>query len=313
MKQKLIEEITTFRKLKGEDSQRRVGSNHSDVTSSPLPQMIDYYSISKRAGDQAMKIVELCKDIAEFNPTPEPTLFFSDSTYGDAAPLNGSWKSLFTTASDADFSTTSSVKKSSWTNSCNKQLTNNSHTRARPKVQNIVDAQKGTITNVVDFPLSSSSVSKDDGRNRLFQLKQLNVVLKAEPLSSTRVGLEFKYAKLIIMSQFKLPRNKVLNFSWPIFIPIPPTFVVRGMVFMNRWLTKLKQKFTKKQNSGANTEHEDARYINGDTKTSKNKGLPPKPYFDVLYLDDDLRIHRTGEDNFFVQGKDTWTSARTLF
>ena len=48
-------------------------------------------------------------------------------------------------------------------------------------------------------------------------------------------------------------------------------------------------------------------------KTKARSGfLPPKPYFDLLYLDDDLRIHRTGEDNYFVQVKDTWEAARPL-
>jgi len=29
----------------------------------------------------------------------------------------------------------------------------------------------------------------------------------------------------------------------------------------------------------------------------------PRPYFEVLYLDDDLRVQRTGEGNVFVQQK----------
>ena len=42
----------------------------------------------------------------------------------------------------------------------------------------------------------------------------------------------------------------------------------------------------------------------------KEKKVPPKAYFDVLYLDDQLRIHRTREDNLFVQAKDTWKEAK---
>jgi hypothetical protein len=38
----------------------------------------------------------------------------------------------------------------------------------------------------------------------------------------------------------------------------------------------------------------------------------PKGYFDVMFLDDDLRVHRTGEDNIFVQGKESWKDARPL-
>jgi len=32
----------------------------------------------------------------------------------------------------------------------------------------------------------------------------------------------------------------------------------------------------------------------------------PQPYFDVQYLDSELRIHKTGEDNLFIQAKETW-------
>ena len=28
---------------------------------------------------------------------------------------------------------------------------------------------------------------------------------------------------------------------------------------------------------------------------------PPKPYFEILYLDHDLRVHKTGQGNVFVQ------------
>ena len=33
---------------------------------------------------------------------------------------------------------------------------------------------------------------------------------------------------------------------------------------------------------------------------------PPKPKFEVLFLDEELRIHRTGEGNIFVQGRPAW-------
>ena len=39
-----------------------------------------------------------------------------------------------------------------------------------------------------------------------------------------------------------------------------------------------------------------------DSLGRRKKGAKkvPKGYFDILYLDDDLRIHRTGEDNVFT-------------
>ena len=35
----------------------------------------------------------------------------------------------------------------------------------------------------------------------------------------------------------------------------------------------------------------------------------PQAYFDVLYLDDDLRIHKTGQGNLFVQRRPSWSAA----
>ena len=46
-------------------------------------------------------------------------------------------------------------------------------------------------------------------------------------------------------------------------------------------------------------------------KSARSKKVP-KGYFDVLYLDDDLRIHKTGEDNMFVQARESWSSAAPL-
>ena len=42
----------------------------------------------------------------------------------------------------------------------------------------------------------------------------------------------------------------------------------------------------------------------------KSAKKPPQAYFDVMYLDDDLRIHKTGEDNLFVQARESWSEAK---
>ena len=38
----------------------------------------------------------------------------------------------------------------------------------------------------------------------------------------------------------------------------------------------------------------------------------PRPYFDVVYLDETLRIHKTGEGNLFVQAKEGWREGEDL-
>ena len=37
----------------------------------------------------------------------------------------------------------------------------------------------------------------------------------------------------------------------------------------------------------------------------------PQAYFDVLYLDDELRVHRTGQNATFVQRRPDWVGAST--
>jgi hypothetical protein len=157
---------------------------------------------------------------------------------------------LFTTAADANFSKNS--------------------TRGAAKAQNIVNATKGTITNVIDF------YTKADGTEPV--LKQLNVVIGAIAVSPKRVELQFRYVKAILTKFF------FFKLRWPLYIPVPGPFITRCIVFISRIL-----KFGRK----------------GGFKV-------PKAYFDVLYLDEDLRVHRTGEDNLFVQARDSWESAKPL-
>ena len=76
--------------------------------------------------------METAEQLAKNNPTEEPTLYLGDKEKGEQSPLNGEWKLLFTTAADATFSKNS--------------------TRGDAKVKNVVDASRGRITNVIDFP-----------------------------------------------------------------------------------------------------------------------------------------------------------------
>jgi hypothetical protein len=214
------------------------------------PQKVNFYSISKDVGDKALEVIELCDQLSECSPIDDPTRFLGDKENGALAPLNGAWKSMFTTAADANFSKNS--------------------TRGYAKVQNIVDATKGTITNVIDF------ATKADGTEPL--LKQLNVVIRGTAVSSKRVELQFRYAKAVLTKLF------FLKFKWSLYIPIPGVFLTRCIVFFSRIV----------------------KFGRGGAKKV------PKGYFDVLYLDDDLRVQRTGEDNLFVQVRESWQLAKPL-
>ena len=213
---------------------------------------MDYYAISRDVGDAAEKVVALTNELAAISPTDEPTQYLGDREDGDRAPLNGPWKLLFTTAADASFSKNS--------------------TRGSAKVQNIVDGKRGRITNVIDF------LPKEDGSAP--PLKQLNVVIKAKAESEKRVGLVFKYAKVVF-------NKKLLGKNLTLYIPVPAPFVTRLIVLLSRIFKFGRKKGTERK--------------------------VPKAYFDVVYLDKSLRIHRTGDDNMFVQGKEEWQEARPLF
>lgn len=220
---------------------------------SRAPQKVNYYSISVDAGRAADAVVVAAESLASCNPTEEPALYLGDKERGHLSPLGGTWKLLFTTAADATFSKNS--------------------TRGYATAQNVVDASRGRITNVVDFAPIYGEDGKIVGEPAL---KQLNVVIAATAVGKSRVELRFRYAKAVLTKFFGWKRR------WNLYIPVPAPFITRIIVLVSRIV----------------------RFGRGTKK------VVPKAYFDVLYLDDQLRIHRTGEDNLFVQAKDTWAEAR---
>jgi len=70
------------------------------------------------------------------------------------------------------------------------------------------------------------------------------------------------------------PPKKILGLIRTITIPVPGPFITRVQQLLRR---------------------------------GPKKGIPPA-YFDVLYLDEDLRVHRTGQGNLFVQRRAAWSS-----
>ena len=255
LKSQLLDAISNLRSLQERDGSFSIdfGVKGGEINAtSRAPQKVDYYAISRDVGDAAEKVMALTNELAAISPTDEPTKYLGDKEKGDQAPLNGPWKLLFTTAADASFSKNS--------------------TRGSAKVQNVVDGRRGRITNVIDF------LPKEDGSAP--PLKQLNVVIKAKAESEKRVGLVFKYAKVVF-------NKKLFGRNLALYIPVPAPFLTRLMVLLSRIFKFGRKKGTERK--------------------------VPKAYFDVVYLDRSLRIHRTGDDNLFVQGKEEWTEAVPLF
>lgn len=257
LKTELLKRIQTLRTVKKRDGDFSIdfGVKGGELDKkSRAPQKVDFYSISEDVGKAADDVIETTNELHKCNPTEDATLYLGDKDNGSKAPLNGEWKLLFTTAADASFSKNSK--------------------RGSASVKNVVDATKGKITNVIDFHQENSNTTAKEPL-----VKQLNVVIAAKAASKSRVGLEFKYAKVVLSRIFGFKRQ------WNLYIPVPAPFITRLIVFFSRVF-----RFGK-----------------------KDKKVPPKAYFDVLYLDDELRIQRTGEDNLFVQAKPTWEDAVPFF
>jgi len=140
-----------------------------------------------------------------------------------------------------------------------------------------VDATKGTITNIIEF------TPKEDGKQPV--LESLNVVIRATAATKARVELQFLYAKAVLTKFFFLP---LFGRKITLYIPVPAPLITRLIVFFSRLVKFIRRR-------------------SGEVK------LPPNPYFDVLYLDNNLRIHKTGDDNLFVQARESWEMARPLF
>ena len=97
-------------------------------------------------------------------------------------------------------------------------------------------------------------------------LEQLRVRLSARAVSPTRVSLVFRLVKARLTKFFFFP---LFGRRLTLTLPVPGPFI-----------TRIISLFTRKP--------------------------VPLAYFDVLYLDDELRVHRTGQDAVFVQRRPSW-------
>jgi len=161
-----------------------------------------------------------------------------------------------------------------FTNSADGVFTKNS-TRGAATARVIINGTM--VNNVIDF------MAKDDGTEPA--LKQLVVKVKAfkdkknqNSNMPNRVNLQFRYVKAVLS-------RKLFGRNLALYIPVPGPFLTRIIVtFAN-----LLRIFSKKP-----------------------KQEIPKAYFDVLYLDKNLRIQKTAQGNLFVQAKEDWSEAMPL-
>jgi len=147
--------------------------------------------------------------------------------------------------------------------------------RGDAMAMNIVDAKKGKITNVIRF------APKDDGTPKA--VDELRVKLSAKAEGPNRIDLTFKYVAV------KLTKLLFIPIRWTLYIPVPSPMISKFIIFFSNLKNRLL--FWRKNN-----------------ENSKSRSLP-KAFFDILYLDKNLRVHKTGEDNIFIQARPEWTEA----
>jgi hypothetical protein len=96
--------------------------------------------------------------------------------------------------------------------------------------------------------------------------EQLRVQLAVRAVSPVRVALAFRLIKVRLTKFFFFP---LFGRRLTLTLPVPGPFITRLLTF-----------FSKKE--------------------------VPQAYFDVLYLDDELRVHKTGQGAIFVQRRPQW-------
>ena len=168
-----------------------------------------------------------------------------------------------------------------FTNSADAVFTKNSK-RGPASTYVVIEGEKGKITNIIDF-----AAAAEDSTSPPPALSRLEVVLRADTDDENprRVNLQFRYVKALLTRLFFLP---LFGRTVPLYIPVPGPFITRIIVTISRLI----------------------RWI------LRRKSPPPtipKAYFDVLYLDNQLRIQETAQGNLFVQAKDDWKEATPLF
>lgn len=142
-----------------------------------------------------------------------------------------------------------------------------------------VNATLGTFTNVIEF-------KENPGKTRGFQ-----VVVEGRPTNDTRIDLTFK--RVIIDRTSKIGLNRIV-------IPLPNFSFFSNI---KKFFTRIAQRFIRVLSLFARNNDKQNKEENVKEK-ERNEG----PYFNMLYLDDEMRIHKTGDGNYFVQTRlyDAW-------
>jgi hypothetical protein len=162
--------VRLLNKILKKISRAQTSKNASPSQSRGILTSDSFSQVKLDVGEAGEKVIALAEQLSQLNPTPIPTLGFKN--YGGApsteSKLAGRWKLRFTTAADASFS--------------------ESKERGAITTSQVIDAEKGTLTNVIDFEKGS--------------LTGFRVVVQGEPSSETMIDLFFKSVTILRKSNF---------------------------------------------------------------------------------------------------------------
>lgn len=193
------------------------------------------------AKDESL-VMSLVDELAAFNPTDFATYGLGGfgGGSGEAAPLNGEWRLLYTNAQDAEAPARTEKQTGGDAVAEGVQVTTGQR----------IDAAKGECVNFIKL--------SGDSPKRPFD--ELEITIKMTALTPTRVRLDFQRGRA---------QNERAPFEFlkDVTFRFPPAIV--GDV-----LSRFR---------------------------GKDPSIEPSAYFDVLYIDQQIRAHRTGEGKIFVQ------------
>uniref|UniRef100_A0A7S0PZC9 Plastid lipid-associated protein/fibrillin conserved domain-containing protein n=1 Tax=Coccolithus braarudii TaxID=221442 RepID=A0A7S0PZC9_9EUKA len=238
-----------------------------------------FYAVSDDVGRAADSVLQAVDALELLNPTADATQFFG-TREGALCPLHGSWCNIFTTAADATFSAKSK--------------------RGDATVYNRVDGVTGRVWNVINFLGTENATGPP-------ALEQFRVQLSATALSPKRLELVFRVVQARL-TKLSVPLPLL---CFPLLIA---AFRRLGLPALGGVLPLLLSAFLVKVPAlplplfGRRVSL--TFPVPGPALTSVlfffSRKERPRAYFDVLYLDDELRVHRTGQGNIFVQRKPLW-------
>lgn len=254
----------------------------SSILQAPLTQIqrntLKKQLINAASQKDEEQILSLVTELSKLNPTPIPTLGLMGYKNGNVddnkpdntksnniiGPLDGKWKLLWTNAKDAEAPARTKRNK-------NETFGDEVEQGIDVKTGQIINAELGQCVNYIQLSSSSSSIVETDNSND----SSSNKKIKQPPFDKLEITIQMtplsdNRVRLDFIKGKAWNENAILPFlkTFEFYFP-PPSF---GDV-----LARLR---------------------------GLDPSIEPQAYFDVLYIDDEIRAHRTGEGKIFIQKRD---------